>query len=50
MITDWLKIFPKGILSIVSDTFDLWKLITEYLPANKEAIMARDGKLVIRLL
>jgi nicotinamide phosphoribosyltransferase len=48
MITDWLKIFPTGILSIVADTFDLWKLITEYLPANKEAIMARDGKLVIR--
>jgi len=48
MIYDWLKIFPKGILSIVSDTFDLWKLIIEYLPANKEAIMARDGKLVIR--
>lgn len=48
MIADWLKIFPKGILSIVSDTFDLWKLITEYLPANKESIMARDGKLVIR--
>lgn len=48
MITDWLQIFPKGILSIVADTFDLWKLITEYLPANKEAIMARDGKLVIR--
>jgi nicotinamide phosphoribosyltransferase len=48
MIADWLEIFPKGILSIVSDTFDLWKLITEYLPSNKEAIMARDGKLVIR--
>ena len=48
MIADWLQVFPKGILSIVSDTFDLWKLITEYLPANKEAIMARDGKLVIR--
>jgi len=48
MIADWLNIFPKGILSIVSDTFDLWKLITEYLPANKESIMARDGKLVIR--
>lgn len=48
MIADWLKIFPKGILSIVADTFDLWKLITEYLPANKDAIMARDGKLVIR--
>jgi nicotinamide phosphoribosyltransferase len=48
MIADWLELFPQGILSIVSDTFDLWKLITEYLPANKEAIMARDGKLVIR--
>ena len=48
MIADWLVDFPKGILSIVSDTFDLWKLITEYLPANKEAIMSRDGKLVIR--
>lgn len=48
MIADWIKLFPTGILSMVSDTFDLWKLITEYLPANKEAIMARDGKLVIR--
>lgn len=48
MIADWMEIFPKGILSIVSDTFDLWKLVTEYLPANKKAIMSRDGKLVIR--
>lgn len=48
MIADWIKLFPNGILSIVSDTFDLWKLITEYLPANKDAIMARNGKLVIR--
>jgi nicotinamide phosphoribosyltransferase len=48
MITDWLSEFPEGILSIVADTFDLWKLITEYLLANKEAIMARNGKLVIR--
>jgi nicotinamide phosphoribosyltransferase len=48
MIADWLQLFPTGILSIVSDTFDLWTLITKYLPANKDAIMARDGKLVIR--
>jgi len=47
MIADWLQIFPKGILSIVADTFDLWKLITEYLPANKEAIMARGEYKVI---
>jgi len=48
MISDWLEEFPTGILSIVSDTFDLWKLVTEYLPALKPEIMARDGKLVIR--
>lgn len=50
MIVDWLKEFPIGILSIVADTFDLWKLITEYLTDSevKELILARDGKLVIR--
>lgn len=40
--------YPTGILSVVSDTWDLWKLITEYLPKLKEQILARDGKLVIR--
>lgn len=48
MISDWLDIFTEGILSIVSDTFDLWVLITKYLAENKEKIMSRDGKLVIR--
>ena len=48
MLADWMDIFPTGILSVVADTFDIWKLITEYLPALKEQIMARDGKLVIR--
>ncbi len=50
MIIDWLKEFPTGILSIVADTFDLWKLITEYLadPEVKQLILAREGKLVIR--
>ena len=39
---------PKGILSLVSDTFDLFTVITEFLPRLKSRIMARDGKLVIR--
>lgn len=47
-LRDWLKKFPKGILSIVSDTFNLWKLITYILPRLKKEIMAREGKLVIR--
>ena len=40
--------FPTGILSIVSDTWDLWKVIIEYLPQLKDEILARDGKIVIR--
>jgi nicotinic acid phosphoribosyltransferase len=40
--------FPTGILSVVSDTWDLWKVLTEYLPEMKDEIMSRDGKLVIR--
>lgn len=43
-----LETYPTGILSVVSDTFDLFKVITEYLPRLKEQILARDGKLVIR--
>jgi len=43
-----MDIYPKGIVSIVSDTWDFWKVITEYLPLLKEKIIARDGKVVIR--
>lgn len=39
---------PKGILSVVSDTWDFWTLVTEYLPQLKEEIMNREGTLVIR--
>jgi nicotinamide phosphoribosyltransferase len=43
-----MKLYPTGILSVVSDTWDLWKVLTEYLPKLKDKILARDGKLVIR--
>lgn len=42
------EVYPKGILSVVSDTWDLWRVLTEYVPALKDIIHARDGKLVIR--
>lgn len=50
MIIDWLKKFPKGIFSLVADTFDLWTLVTEYLADDevKSLILSREGKLVIR--
>lgn len=42
------EVYPKGIVSVVSDTWDLWKVLTEYLPNLREEILNRDGKLVIR--
>lgn len=42
------EVYPKGIVSIVSDTWDLWTVLTDYLPRLKDEIMARDGKVVIR--
>ena len=41
-------VYPKGIVSIVSDTWDLWNVLTNILPSLKEEILARDGKVVIR--
>jgi nicotinamide phosphoribosyltransferase len=43
-----LETYPTGILSVVSDTWDLWKVCTEHVVTLKEEIIARDGKLVIR--
>jgi nicotinamide phosphoribosyltransferase len=42
------QVYPAGIVSIVSDTWDFWQVITEFLPQLKEQILARDGKVVIR--
>ena len=43
-----IKLYPTGILSVVSDTWNLWDVCTKFLPELKEEILARDGKLVIR--
>lgn len=40
--------YPSGILSVVSDSWDLFKVLTEYLPQMYDRIMAREGTLVIR--
>jgi nicotinamide phosphoribosyltransferase len=41
-------LYPTGILSVVSDTWDYWGVLTTILPQLKGEIMARNGKLVIR--
>lgn len=43
-----LETYPTGILSVVSDTYNLWDVLTKFLPELKELILSRDGKLVIR--
>ena len=41
-------LYPAGIVSIVSDTWDFWKVVTEYTVMLKNEILSRDGKVVIR--
>jgi len=41
-------VYPKGLVSIVSDTWDYWKVWTEILPALRERVLERDGTVVIR--
>ena len=42
------EVFPSGVISIVSDTYDYWNLIVSMLPNLKNDILNRDGKVVIR--
>lgn len=48
------ELYPTGIVSIVSDTWDLWNVMENIIPSLKEEILARDGgegsldKVVIR--
>jgi nicotinamide phosphoribosyltransferase len=45
------EVYPSGIVSIVSDTWDFWKVVNPsggICAELKSLIMARDGKVVIR--
>jgi nicotinamide phosphoribosyltransferase len=42
------EIFPNGFVSLVSDSFDFWNVIQYVLPALKDEIMNRDGRVVVR--
>lgn len=42
------KVYPSGFVSIVSDTWDFWKVITEYMPMLRGIILGRNGRVVIR--
>lgn len=42
------EVYPNGLVSVVSDSYDFWKVVGETLPKLKDDIMSRDGKVVIR--
>ena len=42
------RVYPSGIVALVSDSYNFWDTLTITLPELKDTIMARDGKLVIR--
>jgi len=42
------EVYPAGVVSIVSDTWDLWRVLTDFLPRLKNEVIARDGKVVVR--
>ena len=43
-----LDLYSTGFLSVVSDTYDFWNVVENVLPALKDKILKREGKLVIR--
>lgn len=42
------ELYPTGIVSIVSDTWDFWQVINSYAIQLKNVIMKREGKVVFR--
>ena len=40
--------YPSGPVSVVSDSWDFWKVVTEYVAELRDVILKRDGKLIIR--
>lgn len=43
-----LRTYPAGIVSIVSDTYNVYDVLTRFVMDLKESILARDGKVVFR--
>jgi nicotinamide phosphoribosyltransferase len=48
MVSRLIGLYPTGLVSIVADSFDFWAVLTQILPALKDKILSRDGKVVIR--
>jgi nicotinamide phosphoribosyltransferase len=42
------EVHPQGFVSIVSDTWDYWQVLTEYTRELQAIIMQRQGRVVFR--
>ena len=42
------EVYPNGFVSIVSDTWDLWSVLTNVIGKLKTEILARNGRVVVR--
>lgn len=42
------EVYPDGFISIVSDTWNLWECIDKIIRPLKDAILRRDGRVVLR--
>ena len=42
------ELYPNGYVSIVSDTWDFWQVITDFIPRLKNEILTRNGRFVVR--
>ena len=43
-----IDLYPNGIVSLVSDSFDFWSALQNFMPRLKDKIMARNGRVVLR--
>lgn len=41
-------VYPTGLFAYVSDTYDFWRTVELIVPALKDIITKRDGKLILR--
>jgi len=48
VVRNLIKKYPKGILSVVSDSYNIVNAVKMYCTELKEEILGRDGKFVIR--
>lgn len=47
-VNNMMDLNPTGLVSVVSDAYDYYRMLTVTLPKVKDKILARDGKYVVR--